>query len=50
MHGLPAIGAPPDQPLVYLADGAGSAVNSRYGAVRVAALLGTSARFTTAAG
>lgn len=38
MHGLPAIGAPPDQPVVYLADGANSAVNSRYGAVRVAAL------------
>ncbi|WP_053202790.1 type IV toxin-antitoxin system AbiEi family antitoxin domain-containing protein [Jiangella muralis] len=38
VHGLPAIRPPPAQPLAYLMDGAGSAVNSRYGSVRVAAL------------
>lgn len=38
MHRLPAISAPPAQPLAYVLDGAGSAVNSRFGSVRVAAL------------
>ncbi|SDU74216.1 type IV toxin-antitoxin system AbiEi family antitoxin domain-containing protein [Jiangella alkaliphila] len=38
LYGLPPINAPPARPVVCLADGAGSAVNSRYGTVRVAAL------------
>lgn len=35
---MPTITRPPAQPSVYRAEGAGSAVNSRYGVVRVAAL------------